>query len=71
MTLRDIQAMIEERGAMSLQEIQVVSELPLDVLRERLNRLVAKGRLSVEKRTGTCGGCSQCDPIWLEIYQVV
>lgn len=71
MTLTGIQNLISEQGAMSLQDIQQASGLPLDVLRERLARLVAKGRLTVEKRTGTCGGCSQCDPIWLEIYQVV
>lgn len=71
MTLTGIRNLISEQGAMSLQDIQQASGLPLDVLRERLARLVAKGRLTVEKRTGSCGGCSQCDPIWLEIYQVV
>jgi len=71
MTLSGIQNLISEQGVMSLQDIQQASGLPLDVLRERLARLVAKGRLTVEKRTGTCGGCTQCDSIWLEMYQVV
>lgn len=71
MILSELTTYLAERHRVALPDLANRFDTEPDALRGMLGMLERKGR--VRRLTGgkTCGGCTQCDPSALEIYEWV
>ena len=69
MILADIKTYLRQRGQASLADLVLHFDSEPEALRGMLDLWVRKGRVRKVQLGGSCGGCSECDPMAGETYQ--
>lgn len=67
MILSELQQYLRTQRKVSMSELQLHFQMEADPLRDILNRLIRKGRVSREDGK-VCGGCRSCAPEAIEFY---
>ena len=69
MILSELRDYIRQRGQVSLQDLARHFDAEPTALRGMLEHWIQRGQVSRQRPSGACGGgCTQCDPMALELY---
>ncbi|MBZ8182890.1 FeoC-like transcriptional regulator [Oscillatoria salina] len=71
MILKELQEFVFKYHRVSLAEMELRFHIDGDALRQMLNKLVKKGRISKLPIPEHCHGCTSCNPDTIEFYEWV